>query len=909
MPKETIRVLIVDDILETRENLISLLAFEQDIKVVGRGVTGREGVELALQLSPDIILMDINMPDMDGIQAAEQVRQLVPTAGVVMMSVQSEADYLRRAMLAGARDFLTKPISGDDLYSTIRRVYDEMPRRISTTSGSESKLDSGSESKLDGGHIIAIYSPSGGVGVTTIASSIATALAQDGTRVVLVDADLQFGDVGVQLNINSKHSAVDLAIALPDLDDELIDNVLAKHTVLRVLLAPPTPADGGRLDEGDMTEIVKQLALQYDYVIVDTCKYLDDNTLNLLDVAERIVLVGTPVLQSVKNIRITLDLFQALEYPEEKIVFIMNRVNSEARGRAYIPIDAIEKNLKRKTSAHIPLDDRTFLTAQNTGISVVTRNTHQSPAKELMDLAKTVRDSFMDEPKLVEPVNVQSSRLRGLFNRVTADKRKSDPTPRESFDDPPGLVLVDFQRINEQLRLLDVGIEFLHLRNRLDLILVTTAHDIRSPISAVQSTLSYLMKGETQYSPFAQATRLAEATLLEANSFLKISLSEPTVIRRIDVRHLFQRVQDKLAILGRSLIVEGLKEPVEIVTGLDALELALFNLFTVIADWSPEKISIDYNNNILGVFVKPELPSHVSAQFGNITEVDTTGIRLYMVDRSLRACDSYLEIIHARDHTRFQFPLIDVTEPSSAQLRSHQDFVQKNEKRIVNALAQSLSPESTDKLEETYASIVLGFCKQVLSTLKKLSKAIQELLVDLPEQQIELQRMRNNIQFCELLIYNVMLTVSGVNPVHSQIQVKQVIDLIIDLIQRKAGSRTLIADCYPPSLTCNSDETLLKQVLMNLVRNAIDAAPNRGTVMVSAREKNDSVEIQVIDNGSGIPDSHYNHIFKLGFTTKEGGSGIGLYSVQSIVEKLGGKISFTSQPDEGTLFMIDLPSR
>src|SRR5947209_750905 len=125
--KNVIKVLIVDDIPETRENLKKLLAFESDIEVVGTASTGREGVDLAQELNPDIILMDINMPDMDGIQATEAISKAVPYASVVMMSVQSEADYLRRAMLAGARDFLTKPISGEELYATVRSVYERRP--------------------------------------------------------------------------------------------------------------------------------------------------------------------------------------------------------------------------------------------------------------------------------------------------------------------------------------------------------------------------------------------------------------------------------------------------------------------------------------------------------------------------------------------------------------------------------------------------------------------------------------------------------------------------------------------------------------------------------------------------------------------------------------------------------------
>src|SRR5688500_7098775 len=120
---DQIRVLIVDDIPETRDHLTKLLGFESDIDVVGSAASGAEAIALATSLTPDVVLMDINMPDMDGIAATELLGRAVPTASVVMMSVQGEADYLRRSMLAGAREFLVKPFSSDELTASIRQVY------------------------------------------------------------------------------------------------------------------------------------------------------------------------------------------------------------------------------------------------------------------------------------------------------------------------------------------------------------------------------------------------------------------------------------------------------------------------------------------------------------------------------------------------------------------------------------------------------------------------------------------------------------------------------------------------------------------------------------------------------------------------------------------------------------------
>ncbi|MCL4879938.1 MAG: response regulator [Anaerolineae bacterium] len=429
MAGDVIKVLLVDDIPETRENLKKLLAFETDIEVVGAASTGREGLEIAAATKPDVILMDINMPDMDGITATEEIKKSVPSAAVVMMSVQSESDYLRRAMLAGARDFLTKPISGDDLYSTIRRVYDlnKELRDQFAAAAAAGAAEGGKKARKIGkaaGHIIAVYSPQGGSGVTTIATNMATAMMSEGTRVLLVDTDLQFGDVGVFLNLSAKHSLVELAQSVGDLDEDLIENVMVTHgSGLKVLLGPPSPEEAEKVNPKDLAEIVSRLASHYDYLIVDLPHRLDDATLNILDIAERIVVVANPTLPCIKNVRIILDLFVALQYPQEKIIFVMNRVNPDLKGgRASIPIEAIENNLKRKTDARIPTDDRVFLSAVNQGVSVIAKETNRSPARDLVELAYKVRQSFTspeeeDEEDLMQQEQPKQSRLSGLFRR------------------------------------------------------------------------------------------------------------------------------------------------------------------------------------------------------------------------------------------------------------------------------------------------------------------------------------------------------------------------------------------------------------------------------------------------------------------------------------------------------------
>ena len=244
MPDQ-IRVLIVDDIPETRDHLTKLLGFESDMTVVGAASSGNEAIELAHSLMPDVVLMDINMPDMDGIAATELLSAQVPTAAVVMMSVQGEADYLRRSMLAGAREFLVKPFSSDELTASIRQVYARERDKVTRVVPAPAAATAVPRAGAGRGQVIAFFSPKGGVGRTTMAVNMAVMAANElGRRVVIVDASFQFGDVGVLLNLNPKNKSI--ADLVPELAnggaEENVDTFVINHSSgVRVLLAPPSP--------------------------------------------------------------------------------------------------------------------------------------------------------------------------------------------------------------------------------------------------------------------------------------------------------------------------------------------------------------------------------------------------------------------------------------------------------------------------------------------------------------------------------------------------------------------------------------------------------------------------------------------------------------------------------------------
>ncbi len=407
---EQITVLLVDDIAETRESIRKLLSFEPDFKVIGSVGTGKEGVEAAKQLKPSIIIMDINMPDMDGIQATSLINQAVPTAAVIIMSVQNDQDYLRRAMLAGARNFLSKPVMPDELYNTIRTVYKqhqtyrETFTQIKEGGAVEQKKAVAAMTGVEDrpGHIIVVYSPQGGVGSTTIATNLASGLMKEGVRVLLVDSDVQFGDVGVYLNLPAQTSMLDLVDTVSDLDIDLFDKIVVSHeSGLKVLLGPTRPemADPIVQNPAVISQIIQKIANNYDFIVVDTARHLDDIVLSLFEIAAKIVLVSLPTLASVKNTKYVLDLFDQLGFDASRNMLVLNRVPTDKNSQKFmVSTERIEKFLKLPVTLSIPTDDVTVLQSMSKGVPIVAqRDRSKSPVREFMQLADQLHATLIPE--------------------------------------------------------------------------------------------------------------------------------------------------------------------------------------------------------------------------------------------------------------------------------------------------------------------------------------------------------------------------------------------------------------------------------------------------------------------------------------------------------------------------------
>ena len=304
-----IRILIVDDIPSTRDNLQKLLGFEDDIEVCGTAGDGKEAIEQAHKLHPDIILMDVNMPSMDGIQATELLAQELPASPVIIMSVQGERDYLRRAMQAGAREFLIKPFSHDELVAAVRRVYQlEQKKSVSAPA-----------------HTVA---------------------------------------------------AVDAA------DAESINTVLSDGpSGSRILLSPLSPELADLVTTDHVRTVMRELRKMFDYIVVDGSSHLAESTLEVIEMASKIVLVTSLTIPSIKTAKLSLKVLDSLDVEAEDILLVVNRVDSHGDFNR----EAIESNLRAKVAVQMPHDP------QAVGVSV-TRGVPFVQLQPEAEISRSVRE-------------------------------------------------------------------------------------------------------------------------------------------------------------------------------------------------------------------------------------------------------------------------------------------------------------------------------------------------------------------------------------------------------------------------------------------------------------------------------------------------------------------------------------
>ncbi len=389
--QEKIKVVVVDDVEQTRTDIKRLLYFEEDMVVVGEAANGKEALKIVAQESPDVVLMDINMPVMDGIAATETITMAYPHVSVIIISIQGEQEYLKKAMVAGAREYLVKPFSSEEMSSTIRQAHRLSRRRLnaSTPPGEEPP----GEKKLrlqNRFKIITFFCGKGGIGKTTLAANLAVVLASSRLKVALADLDLQFGDVSVFFNLNEMQNISDLAAEKQEVNRELLDSLLIRHASgVHILPAPFSPQEAEKVNPDIFQEMLALLREQFDCTVIDTPASFDELTLMALDQSDLILLPVRREIAAIKNVKASLDILRSLNFGG-KVQVLLNQADMGFG----IEIEDLERSLNLQIAHKIVNDEKTVVASLNKGVPFVTEYAGTEVAKSMVRLGEKVVKGF-----------------------------------------------------------------------------------------------------------------------------------------------------------------------------------------------------------------------------------------------------------------------------------------------------------------------------------------------------------------------------------------------------------------------------------------------------------------------------------------------------------------------------------
>jgi pilus assembly protein CpaE len=396
-----IRVMIVDDIAEVRENITRSLKFQEGFEIVAIASGGLEAIKKARNTRPDVVLMDVNMPDMDGITASAKILEYLPGTQVIMLTVQDDPDYMRSAMRAGASDYLVKPPMIDELLSSVQRAgtvakIERAKRPVNIATPTEGALD------ISRGRLITVYSPKGGAGCTLLAANLAASLHNDETQVILVDADLYYGNLIVHFNEQSETTILDLAARADELDPQLVEEVLVTHeSGIKILAAPKRPEYAEIVTGAQFTSILKYLRDRYPYVIVDLPHRLSDVALAAFDASDVLVLLTTQDVPAIAHTREFIQLLPRLRVDLSKVLVVMSQYDENIK----VDPERVSHSLRKDIVTVIPRDNHLVIRSINQGLPILLQNEWRSEpvARAIFGLAEAVRRKVMQGAKVRKP--------------------------------------------------------------------------------------------------------------------------------------------------------------------------------------------------------------------------------------------------------------------------------------------------------------------------------------------------------------------------------------------------------------------------------------------------------------------------------------------------------------------------
>lgn len=370
---EKINVIIIDTDENSRRFIKEQLKNLQQIKVTAEGMDFSKAYDLVKKNKPTVLILDL-YPNIDhALKVAEKITHSFPQITLFVTSTDARPEIIIQAMRSGAREFLSKPIDKDEFTQAVQNVIRMQHRKMA---GEDS-----------GGKIITIFGMKGGVGATTIATNTAVTLAKHTNKsVILLDLNLQLGNAALFLNVQTKYSIVDIANNLEELDPQLLKEVLPKHSSgVHVLTGPLRIEEAESVTGNQFDQILSILKTNFDYVIIDGNKVIDELTLKAFDESESILMVLTVDLPAIYNARRCLEVFQRMGYEKKKVSLIVNRYNASNATE----LEELEKSIKYSVFWKIPNQDyATVISSVNQGIPISSMTPRSKMSQSFRGLAE-----------------------------------------------------------------------------------------------------------------------------------------------------------------------------------------------------------------------------------------------------------------------------------------------------------------------------------------------------------------------------------------------------------------------------------------------------------------------------------------------------------------------------------------
>jgi pilus assembly protein CpaE len=393
--EDTIRILVILAEHADRGLVEQALDGDSSLEVVGYADSLDDWREFLMRPG-DVIVVACYGHD-DGVTAmVDHAVKHRPDRPVVVMSEASPNGFLRQAFEAGADDVITLPQPAEQIAFTLEKV---IARRKGLTVPGRASAP-----------LVAVLGPKGGTGKTLVATNLAVALAQRDANVVLVDLDLQFGDIGLAMGLSPQSTMYDLMRAGPPFDHEKLDRHLVIHSSgVKVLIAPTRPDQASAVSIDYLRDIYASLRTMCDAVIVDTPPGFTPEVIATIDASSDVCMVGMLDSLSLKNTKLGLETLELMGYDTDHISLVLNRADS----RVGITPDDVSTIVNRVPDVAIP-SDREIPRSINEGTPIAAARPGSGAAKAFRDLADHYAKAPAAQPG---PLPTSSTGIRALIGR------------------------------------------------------------------------------------------------------------------------------------------------------------------------------------------------------------------------------------------------------------------------------------------------------------------------------------------------------------------------------------------------------------------------------------------------------------------------------------------------------------